>query len=187
MAPLFEPQQAASLAENPLVSVRPSLARRVFAFPNPVNEYAARITAGLVVVLAVITVLTAWAPGLVLLAIGFLLRVLFGPRYSPFALLSTKVLAPRLGAPKLVPGPPKRFAQGMGAVMTVAAVVAYFVGAPLLAWGLVILLIIAAALESLLGFCLGCVIFGFLQRRGVIPASVCEACNQVTFRSVLGL
>lgn len=29
--------------------------RRLFDFPNPVNEYAARITAGLVVVLAVVT------------------------------------------------------------------------------------------------------------------------------------
>ncbi|MDF2051042.1 DUF4395 domain-containing protein, partial [Arthrobacter sp. Cr_A7] len=27
----------------------------VFAFPNPVNEYAARVTAGLVVLLALVT------------------------------------------------------------------------------------------------------------------------------------
>lgn len=43
--------------------------RAVFAFPNPVNEYAARITARLVVVVAVATLLTGWAWGLVTLAV----------------------------------------------------------------------------------------------------------------------
>ncbi|AJT42950.1 hypothetical protein UM93_06945 [Psychromicrobium lacuslunae] len=156
-----------------------SALQRVFWFPNPVNEHAARITAGLVVLLALLTLLTSWGWGLAILAAGFVLRVLFGPRISPFALLSVKVLAPLVGEAKLVPGPPKRFAQGIGAVISLAATISYFSGVPLLAWSLLVLLIIAASLESFLGFCLGCTIFGFLQRLGVIPASVCEACNQI--------
>ncbi|MGJ3188645.1 DUF4395 domain-containing protein [Paenarthrobacter nitroguajacolicus] len=157
--------------------------RSVFAFPNPVNEYAARITAGLVVVLAVATLLTGWAWGLVALAVGFWLRVLFGPRISPLALLSVKVLAPRIGHAKLVAGPPKRFAQGIGAALTSAAVVLFFIGYQPAAWVLLALLIVAASLEAFVGFCLGCAIFGFLQRRGLIPAEVCEACNNITLRS----
>ena len=43
-------------------------------------------------------------------------------------------------------------------------------------------LIAAATLEAVFGFCLGCTIFGFLQRRGVIPESVCEACNNISLR-----
>lgn len=156
--------------------------RAVFAFPNPVNEYAARITAGLVVVLAVVTLATGWGWGLVVLALGFWLRVLFGPRISPFALLSVKVLAPRLGRAKLVAGPPKRFAQGIGAALTTAAVALYFAGIPLAAWALLGLLIVAAALESFVGFCLGCAIFGFLQNRGLIPDDICEACNNIALR-----
>lgn len=156
--------------------------RRVFAFPNPVNEYAARITAGLVVILAVTTLLTSWGGGLVALAAGFWLRVLFGPRISPLALLSVKVLAPRIGRAKLVPGPPKRFAQGVGAALTSAAVVLFFTGFQPAAWVLLALLIVAASLESLAGFCLGCAIFGFLQRRGFIPADVCEACADISVR-----
>lgn len=174
---------AAALPAEQQLSVRQSPLKRVFQFPNPVNEYAARITAGLVVLLALITLLTSWGWGLAILAAGFVLRVLFGPRISPFALLSVKVLAPRVGEAKLVPGPPKRFAQGIGAVISLAATVFYFSGIPLAAWALLVLLIVAASLESFLGFCLGCTIFGFLQRWGVIPASVCEACNQVNFRS----
>jgi hypothetical protein len=52
----------------------------VFAFPNPVNEYAARITAGLVVILAGATLLTGSGWGLVLISAGFWQRVLFGHR-----------------------------------------------------------------------------------------------------------
>ncbi|UXM90227.1 DUF4395 domain-containing protein [Paenarthrobacter sp. JL.01a] len=158
--------------------------RAVFAFPNPVNEYAARITAGLVVLLAVATLVTGWGWGLVVLAAGFWLRVLFGPRISPLALLSVKVLAPRIGHAKLVAGPPKRFAQGMGAAMTSAAVVLFFTGLQPAAWVVLALLIVAASLESFVGYCLGCAIFGVLQRRGLIPDDICEACNNITLRSL---
>jgi hypothetical protein len=156
--------------------------RAAFAFPNPVNEYAARITAGLVVALSVVTLLTGFGWGLAAIAVGFWLRVLFGPRVSPLALLSVKVLAPRLGRVKLVPGPPKRFAQGMGAAMSTAAAVLLAAGMAPAAWSLLAVLIIAASLEAFAGFCLGCVIFGFLQRRGLIPEDVCEACNNISLR-----
>jgi Domain of unknown function (DUF4395) len=151
----------------------------VFAFPNPVNEYAARITAGLVVLLAAATLLTGLGWGLALIAAGFWLRVLFGPRISPLALLSVKVLAPRLGRVRLVPGPPKRFAQGIGAAMSTAAAVLLAAGLAPAAWILLAVLIAAASVEAFAGFCLGCAIFGLLQRRGLIPEDVCEACNNI--------
>lgn len=154
----------------------------VFAFPNPVNEYAARITAGLVVLLAGATLLSGSVWGLVLIAAGFWLRVLFGPRISPLALLSVKVLAPRLGRVRLVPGPPKRFAQGVGTVVSTTALILFLAGAAPAAWIALAILIAAASLEAFAGFCLGCVIFGVLQRRGLIPEDVCEACNNVSLR-----
>src|SRR5690349_15862854 len=101
----------------------------LFAFPNPVNEYAARVTAGLVVLAAVATALSGSVWGLAAIAAGFWLRVLFGPRISPLALLSVKVITPRLGRVKPVAGPPKRFAQGMGAVVSTAALVLFLSGA----------------------------------------------------------
>lgn len=158
--------------------------RAVFAFPNPVNEYAARITAGLVVLLAAVTFLAGSGLGLAVIAAGFWLRVLFGPRISPLALLSVKVLAPRLGRAKLVPGPPKRFAQGIGAAVSTAAAVLFFAGLAPAAWGLLAVLVAAAAFEAFAGFCLGCTIFGFLQRRGMIPEDVCEACNNISLRQL---
>lgn len=154
--------------------------RSLFAFPNPVNEYASRITAGLVVLAAVSALVTGsgWAVGLI--AAGFWLRVLFGPRVSPLAVLSVKVLAPLLGRTKLVPGPPKRFAQGIGAFLSTAAAILLALGAAPVAWALIAVLILAASLEAFAGFCLGCRIFAVLQDRGLIPEDVCEACNNIT-------
>nr|WP_035749994.1 DUF4395 domain-containing protein [Arthrobacter sp. 35W] len=154
--------------------------KRFFAFPNPVNEYAARCTAAIVVALSLAALISSQGWLLVVIAAGFVLRVAFGPRISPAALLSVKVLAPLIGAPKLVPGPPKRFAQGIGAVLSLAAVVLFYTGVPLAAWALVGLLVVAASLEAFAGLCLGCMIFGALQRAGVIPASICEACADVS-------
>ena len=88
--------------------------RKAFEFPNPVNEYAARITAGLVVILAAATLLTGWGWGLAVIAAGFWLRVLFGPRISPLALLSVKVLAPRTGPGKACPRSAEALRAGHG-------------------------------------------------------------------------
>ena len=145
-------------------------------FPNPVNEKAARVVAGLVVLTALTALLLQAGWLLWLMALGFLLRVLSGPRFSPFGLLATRVIAPRLGPPTLVPGPPKRFAQGLGLAFSLTAALCVSLGATTVGWVLVGLLIVAAVLESVFAFCLGCVIFGRLQRVGLIPESVCEAC-----------
>jgi hypothetical protein len=158
------------------------VASKYLTFPNPVNEHAARSVAGMVVLLTALTLVLRSEWLLWALAIGFLLRVAAGPRYSPFGQLATRVIAPRFGPAKLVPGPPKRFAQTIGATLSVAAVVTFYAGAPTASWVLVALITVAALLESAFGICLGCVIFGWLQARGVIPASVCEACNDVRLR-----
>jgi hypothetical protein len=150
------------------------------SFPNPVNEKAARVVAAGVALLASVTLLTRWEWMIVVLAFGFLLRVLAGPRFSPLGQLATRVLAPRLGAPVLVPGPPKRFAQAIGLTLTsVAAVAAIGLGWDAAAYGLVVVLVGFALLESVAGFCAGCWVFGRLMRLGVIPADTCAACNDI--------
>lgn len=162
---------------------------RVFEFPNPVNEKAARCVAGGVVVICLATlVLTAsfghsWVWLTVGLAYGFLARVATGPTLSPLGQLATRVVAPRLGASRPVPGPPKRFAQLIGATLSVAAaVLGVGFGLDAEALVLVAMILVAATLESVVGFCLGCWIFGHLMRLGVIPEDTCEACNDVAAR-----
>ena len=116
-----------------------------------------------------------------MLAYGFVARVLTGPTLSPLGQLSTRVLTPNLPfAPKLVPGPPKRFAQGIGATLSVGAVILELgFGLTGAAMVLVAMILVAATLESVFGFCLGCKVFAVLMRIGVIPESVCVRCNDL--------
>jgi Domain of unknown function (DUF4395) len=155
----------------------------VMRFPNPVNEVVARLVAAGVVLEAAAYLVTRWPIFLVTLATGFVLRVLSGPRLSPLALLVTRVVIPRLDVePRWVPGPPKRFAQGIGATLTVGALVAWLAGAAGLAAILVGLVAVAATLESVLAVCLGCRIFAGLMRAGIIPPHVCVACGDLSGR-----
>jgi hypothetical protein len=152
----------------------------VFSFPNPVNEKAARVVAGVVALTGVVILATGWHLLLVPLAYGFWARVLTGPTLSPLGRLAMRGVAPRLGPPKYVPGPPKRFAQGLGAAFsTTAAVLALGVGALGAADVLVALLVAAATLESVFAVCLGCQIFGVLMRAGLVPADTCERCADI--------
>jgi hypothetical protein len=156
----------------------------MFSFPNPVNEKAARSVAGVVAITGVVILLTGAHWLLVPLAYGFWARVLTGPTLSPLGRLSMRVIAPRLGAPKYVPGPPKRFAQGIGAAFTtVAAVLALGFGAGTAADVLTGLLVVAATLESVFALCLGCRAFALLMRAGLIPEETCERCADIWSQS----
>jgi hypothetical protein len=173
--------------------------RGLFSFPNPVNDTSARLVAGGVVAMAsavialgyfgeelgVPTALSdnAWWL-LVVLAYGFWARVLTGPTLSPLGLLVTRVITPAISKrPKLVPGPPKRFAQGIGVVFsTSAAVLALGFGQHGAAAIVLGFLVFAATLESVFAFCLGCTVFQGLMKLGIIPESVCEECNNIWAR-----
>jgi hypothetical protein len=147
------------------------------SFPDVVDDRAARTVASGVIAIAALALVTGSAALVVLLAAGFWLRVLYGPRYSPLALLATRVVVPRYpGDPRFVPGPPKRFAQGIGAAWTTAAAVLLAAGATSAGWTLVALLLVPAGLEAALGFCVGCQAFRLLVKAGVVPESVCERC-----------
>jgi len=157
---------------------------KVFSFPNPVNDVSARgVAAGTALIgLACLVLRQPWI--MVVLAVEFALRVAWGPRFEPLAALVTRVVTPALPYhERLTPGPPKRFAQTIGLVVTVAASVLYFgFGRSLLAYGLIVMLVVFAILESALGLCVGCKLFGLLMRAGVIPQSVCEECNDLSLR-----
>jgi hypothetical protein len=152
--------------------------RSVIGFPDPVDEVSARLVAAGVVLLAVATIVLDQPWLTAVIAYGFVARVLTGPTLSPLGRLVTRVVRPRLAvAPRLVPGPPKRFAQGIGAVLsTTAAVLALGFGSTGVAYGLLAALVVAASLEAFAGICLGCLVFAQLMRVGVIPAEVCERC-----------
>src|SRR5882724_3718088 len=159
--------------------------RALLAFPDPVNEVSARLVAAGVVLLSLATIVfdQPWVTAVI--AYGFVARVLSGPTLSPLGQIVTRVITPRLPVPaKPVPGPPKRFAQGMGAVMSVtAAVLGLGFGDRGAAYVVLGFLIAAATLESVFAYCLGCRLFALLMRVGVIPAEVCDRCSNLSGRA----
>jgi len=156
----------------------------VFRFPDPVNEVSARLVATGVVVMAVGAIASDQPWLIAVIAYGFVARVLTGPTLSPLGQLVTRVITPRLPfAPRPVPGAPKRFAQGIGVLFSVtAAVLALGFGQRGAADVVLGLLVVAASLEAFAGYCLGCKAFALLMRRGVIPASACVECADVSSR-----
>jgi hypothetical protein len=169
-------------------TAKPGLGRPLIGFPPVVNEVAARTVAVGVVGLSVAFVATGSPWFLVPLVYGFWARVLAGPRFSPLGLLATRLIVPCLSAraglrARLVPGPPKRFAQGIGAALSTSGALLMVAGLPTAARVTVAAIAGAALAEASLGFCLGCVIFGRLMAAGIIPETVCEACNDLSLRS----
>ena len=162
--------------------------RELFSFPNPVNEKAARSVAGGVVLLAAPTLGLSVVAGTAgcgfrQLAYGFLARVLTGPTLSPLGQLATRFAAPRFGTANPVAGPPKRFAQAIGAIVTVGAVVFLALGHDAVTQALLVVIIVAAVLESVFAYCIGCKVFAGLMRLGLIPAETCAACANITVRT----
>jgi hypothetical protein len=153
---------------------------RRFPFPHPVNETSARIVAAGVVIMSVAYAATGAAWLLVPLTWGFLARVTTGPAFSPLGLVATKVITPRIKAQhRFVAGPPKRFAQFIGLVFSATASVLWLLDLSTASRIVAAALAVAAFLEAALALCLGCVMFGFLMRLGIIPERVCEQCNNL--------
>ncbi len=155
----------------------------LLSFQNPVNEKAARVVAGVVALISLAALIASAYWLTALLAYGFLARVAGGPRFSPLGRLASSAIAPRLGPAKLVPGPPKRFAQAIGALFSAGAAIAALVfGDGALADVLLVLLALAATLESVFALCLGCRAFAWLMRAGIVPERICEECADIRSR-----
>jgi hypothetical protein len=106
--------------------------------------------------LVVITILFAWG------AFG-------GIQSHPYGKFFRAVIAPRLGAPRELENPkPPTFAQLIGFIIGLVGVGLDLVGVP---YGLVIaaaFAFIAAFLNSVFGYCLGCQIYVLLARAGIV-------------------
>jgi hypothetical protein len=154
-----------------------------FSFPETVNDTSARIVAGGVVAMATAAVAVDEPVLMAPLVYGFAARVLAGPRYSPLALLATRVLTPRLAIDHTFsPGPPKRLAQGIGLTLSTGALALRMVGRRGASRRVLSLLVGAAFLEAAFGLCLACRMYPLLVRIGLVPEDWCPACADIGAR-----
>ena len=153
-------------------------------FPRVVDDVTVRLIASVVLVLALVA-LDLRQPWIYLvLALDFTLRTAFGPRASPLAQLVIRFIRPRVSTPaRPTAGPPKRFAAGIGAVLTSSAAALWLLGVAspvVVAIGLI--MIVFPALESIFGICVGCKLFGILMKLGVVPEEICLECADLSLR-----
>ena len=153
-------------------------------FPRVVDDVSVRLIAAVVLVLAIAALaLHQWWIYAVL-AVDFTLRVVFGPKASPVAQGVQRLVRPQVSAAKRpTAGPPKRFAAGIGAVLTTAAAVLWALGvaAPVVVT-IGAVMIVFPALESILGICVGCKAFAVLMKLGVVPEEICLECADISLR-----
>ena len=111
---------------------------------------------------------------IIVLITGLILALsALAPAISPYRLVYRSVLVPlHLLRPKVVEDDPAphRFAQGVGAVFTLAsALVLLFTHATVLGWTLDLIVFVLAGLNLFVGFCAGCFVYYHLGRLGVTP------------------
>ncbi len=153
--------------------------RSLFGFPDPVNETSARLVAAGVVAQAVLFLVLREGWILLPLTYGFAARVATGPTLSPLGQVVTRFVTPlverRFGVrSRQVPGPPKRFAQGIGLAFTLGASVAWVTGATWVAVLLIGGLAVAAGLEAAFAICLGCIAYAAIWG--------CDDCDDISER-----
>jgi len=127
------------------------------------------------VVLAVVVVTgSVWL--LAAQALVFAAGAVFGLRYAPYGLLYRKLIRPRLGPPReLELEAPPRFAQAVGLVFAIIGVIGYAAGVTWLGMVATAAALVAAFLNGVFGFCLGCEMYLLIRRiwpgrQGVAPA-----------------
>jgi hypothetical protein len=90
-----------------------------------------------------------------------LFKQLYARGLKPAGLLKPRVIA---DDPQ-----PHLFAQGLGGIFLALSVVALWLGLPVVGWIVAALVIVLAAINLFLNFCLGCFIYYQLGRAGIKP------------------
>ncbi len=140
-------------------------------------RFGASITAVLLLVDVFISIPLATAPidteapGYVLLVVLsaiFLWGAVGGIQQSPYALFFAKFIRPRLKAPTFVESPAgPTFSQIVGFIVTITGVLLYLAGIPAAVPVAAAFAFVAAFLNSVFGYCLGCEIYLLFAKRGI--------------------
>lgn len=127
-------------------------------------QFTAAITAAVLV--AVLLLPTGAATVLIAVQAGlFAIGALGGVHKTPTAWVFKHLVRPRLSAPDHLEDPaPPRFAQAVGLVFAVVALTGFLVGASAVALGATGAALVAATLNAVFRFCLGCEMYLFVRR-----------------------
>lgn len=128
------------------------------------DENVARIVAGIVVLLALISVLLGSALPLVLLVLDFGIRGFSAMESSPLKMVAHSVKRLARLDDRPIDLAPKRFAARIGFVLSALGIALFAVGADSGGAAVIGILAFCAFLESAFSFCLGCRIYALLPQ-----------------------
>lgn len=142
--------------------------------PSGIDPRGPQFTAGLTAVVLLVILVLPTAGAAVLTAVQaalFATGVAFGVQRTPTAHLFRALIRPRLSAPTELEDPaPPRFAQAVGLGFTLVALLGFLTGATVLAQVAIGFALVAALLNAVFRFCLGCELYLLLARvRGAAP------------------
>ncbi len=139
------------------------------ATPRLVDVRGPRFAAWVTSVVLAVVLLTGNVALLSVQVLVFALGAFLGLRRHPYGVLFRVLVAPRLGPVReREPESPPRFAQYVGLLFGVVAVVGYSLGAPVVGAIATGMALAAALLNAATGFCLGCELYLIVRR--VLPA-----------------
>jgi hypothetical protein len=157
--------------------VRFRLHHEYFAFDNRresnvIDPRGTRFSAAVTSAVLALVVLTAPSPLAILLisvqTLVFALGALFGPGAQPYGWMFRRFVRPRLQPPTELEEPlPPQFAQAVGLGFAMAASLSMLIGWTVGVWLFAGGALVAALLNAVFGFCLGCEIY--LRVRRFIP------------------
>jgi hypothetical protein len=122
---------------------------------------------GAVITTVVLAAVLATSSGWLLFAqtLVFAVGALVGLRYAPYGLLYRYLIRPRLGPPsKTEAEAPPRFSQGVGMVIAGIGALLFALGLPVAGLVFAALALVAAFLNAVFDFCLGCQLYLFIVR-----------------------
>jgi len=134
-----------------------------------VDHTALRFNQAVIIALLLAAFLLDWT-WLVALTAAVMLIGTIWPAASLFKLIYARLLKPSgLLRPDVIQDDPAPhlFAQGLGGLVLLAATAALIAGASLAGWTLAGVVVVLAAVNLFLRFCLGCFIYYQLARRGI--------------------
>jgi hypothetical protein len=140
------------------------------ASPTPqIDARGPRFAAGVTAVVLAVALLTGSGVLVAVQAAVFAVGAFAGLRYAPYGVLFRVLVAPRLGPIReREPEAPPRFAQLVGLVFAVVGAVGYLLDAPVLGAVATGFALVAALLNAVTGFCLGCEMYLIVRR--ALPA-----------------
>ena len=139
------------------------------AAPREVDVRGPRFAAGVTAVVLAVALLLGSGGLVAVQALVFAVGAFAGLRYAPYGVLFRLLVAPRLGPVReREPEAPPRFAQVVGLLFAVVGAAGYVLGAPALGAVATGLALVAALLNAVTGFCLGCELY--LTARRALPA-----------------